>query len=131
MTHQAPAFRADHIGSLLRPPALLAARDAFEAGRSDAASLRAAEDEAIGGVVAMQEEVGLETVTDGEFRRHTYSDSFTTMGISGITIALTEDEGWRKSSTHGHRMARRIPKVTDGSRGPARATRATSPSSKR
>jgi 5-methyltetrahydropteroyltriglutamate--homocysteine methyltransferase len=108
----APAFRADHIGSLLRPPPLLGARDAFDAGRIDEAGLRAAEDEAIRGVVALQEEVGLETVTDGEFRRHTYSDSFTTSGITGVEIALTEDEGWRKSSTHGHRMARRIPKIT-------------------
>jgi 5-methyltetrahydropteroyltriglutamate--homocysteine methyltransferase len=108
----APAFRADHIGSLLRPPALLRARDEFEAGRIDEAALRAAEDEAIRGAVALQEEVGLETVTDGEFRRHTYSDSFTTSGISGVAIEMTEDEGWRKSSTHGHRMARRIPKVT-------------------
>ncbi|HXQ53985.1 MAG TPA: 5-methyltetrahydropteroyltriglutamate--homocysteine S-methyltransferase [Stellaceae bacterium] len=106
-----PSFRAEHIGSLLRPPALLAARDAFEAGTIDREALRAAEDEAIRGAVALQEEVGLEAVTDGEFRRHTYSDSFTTSGISGIAIATTEDEGWRKSSTHGHRMARRIPQV--------------------
>ena len=108
----APAFRADHIGSLLRPPPLLRAREEFEAGRIDDAALRAAEDEAIRGAVALQEEVGLEAVTDGEFRRHTYSDSFTTTGISGVAIELTEEEGWRKSSTHGHRMARRIPKVT-------------------
>lgn len=106
-----PSLRADHIGSLLRPPALLAARDAFEAGRIDQGTLRAAEDEAIRGAVALQEEVGLEAVTDGEYRRYTYSDSFTTSGISGIAIATTEEEGWRKSSTHGHRMARRIPQV--------------------
>jgi 5-methyltetrahydropteroyltriglutamate--homocysteine methyltransferase len=112
MTQPAPAFRADHIGSLLRPPPLLSARVQFDADRIDAAGLRAAEDEAIRGVVALQEEAGLAVVTDGEFRRHTYSDSFTTSGISGVEIALTEDEGWRQSATHGHRMARRIPQVT-------------------
>jgi 5-methyltetrahydropteroyltriglutamate--homocysteine methyltransferase len=107
----APKFRADHIGSLLRPPALLAARAAFEASKIDAAALRAAEDEAIRAVVALQEEAGLEVMTDGEYRRHTYSDSFTTSGISGIKIELTEEDGWRASATHGHRMARRIPAV--------------------
>jgi 5-methyltetrahydropteroyltriglutamate--homocysteine methyltransferase len=111
MIAPSPSLRADHVGSLLRPPALLAARADFEAGRIDHAGLRAAEDEAIRGVVALQEEVGLEAVTDGEFRRHTYSDSFTTAGISGVEIATTEAEGWSKSSTHGHRMARRIPRV--------------------
>src|ERR1700722_15635972 len=106
-----PTFRADHIGSLLRPAALLAAREAFEAGRIDADALRAAEDTAIRSVVALQEEAGLAAITDGEFRRHTYSDSFTTSGLAGIDIALTESEGWRKSDQHGHRMARRIPRV--------------------
>jgi 5-methyltetrahydropteroyltriglutamate--homocysteine methyltransferase len=112
MTHAAPTFRADHIGSLLRPQHLLEARLEYLEDRIDKAGLRKEEDEAIRGVVALQEEVGLETITDGEFRRDTYSDNFTTAGISGITLAMTEDEGWRKSDTHGNRMARRIPKVT-------------------
>jgi 5-methyltetrahydropteroyltriglutamate--homocysteine methyltransferase len=112
MTHAAPTFRADHIGSLLRPRHLLEARLEYDADRIDAAGLRKEEDKAIRDVVALQEEAGLQAITDGEFRRNTYSDSFTTAGISGVTIALTEDEGWRKSDEHGHRMARRIPKVT-------------------
>src|SRR6516165_4176646 len=49
-----PPFRADHVGSLLRPPALLAARDGFAAGKITAAQLRQAEDEAIAAAVAMQ-----------------------------------------------------------------------------
>ncbi|HUB97997.1 MAG TPA: 5-methyltetrahydropteroyltriglutamate--homocysteine S-methyltransferase [Stellaceae bacterium] len=106
-----PTYRADHIGSLLRPASLIAARADFDAGRIDAAALRAAEDGAIRDVVALQESVGLPAVTDGEFRRHTYSDSFTSSGLAGIEIALTEAEGWRKSDTMGHRMARRIPRV--------------------
>jgi 5-methyltetrahydropteroyltriglutamate--homocysteine methyltransferase len=111
ITERNPPFRADHIGSLLRPPELLRARDEFQAGRIDASVLRAVEDDAIRKVVALQEEVGLQVITDGEFRRHTYSDSFTTSGISGIEVEMTEREGWTKSSAHGHRTARRIPKV--------------------
>jgi 5-methyltetrahydropteroyltriglutamate--homocysteine methyltransferase len=64
-----PPFRADHVGSLLRPPQLLAARGEFASGRIDAAQLRAAEDDAIAEAVAMQEDVGLQSATDGEFRR--------------------------------------------------------------
>jgi 5-methyltetrahydropteroyltriglutamate--homocysteine methyltransferase len=71
-----PPFRADHVGSLLRPPSLLDARAAFDAGRIDADALRAAEDEAIRDAVAMQREVGLQSVTDGEFRRATWHMDF-------------------------------------------------------
>ena len=81
--------------------------------RSIATALRAIEDEAIRGVVKLQEDLGLQVVTDGEFRRGTYSDSFTSAGISGVEIEMTEDQGWTKSQSHGHRMARRIPKVVD------------------
>jgi 5-methyltetrahydropteroyltriglutamate--homocysteine methyltransferase len=106
-----PPFRAEHIGSLIRPPELLAARQQQAAGQIDAAGLRAIEDAAIARVVKLQEDLGLDVVTDGEFRRGTYSESFTSSGISGIEIARTEDEGWSASPTQGHRMARRIPKV--------------------
>jgi 5-methyltetrahydropteroyltriglutamate--homocysteine methyltransferase len=71
-----PPFRADHVGSLLRPPQLLAAREEFASGRIDAAQLRAIEDEAISDVVAMQEEIGLQSATDGEFRRATWHMDF-------------------------------------------------------
>ena len=71
-----PPFRADHVGSLLRPPELLRARDDFAAGRITADALRAAEDEAIRSVVAMQEEVGLQSATDGEFRRTSWHMDF-------------------------------------------------------
>lgn len=108
---QHPPFRADHVGSLVRPASVVEARAAFDAGKIDAAKLRAAEDAAIRTVVAKQEEIGLQVVTDGEFRRGTYSDNFTSGGIDGISIELTEPEGWRKSDTHGHRTARRIPRV--------------------
>jgi len=71
-----PPFRADHVGSLLRPPGLLAARDDFAAGRITAPQLRAAEDEAIAGVVAMQRDAGLQSATDGEFRRASWHMDF-------------------------------------------------------
>ena len=108
-----PPFRAEHIGSLLRPPALLRARQDHVAGRLDTAQLAEIEKEAIRAVVQMQEDVGLQVVTDGEFRRGTYSDSFTSSGISGVSVQMTEEQGWSKSGTHGHRTARRIPAVVD------------------
>ena len=113
MNTSRPPFRAEHIGSLLRPPALLQARNEFATGAIDRQRLTAAENEAIRNVVKLQEEVGLKVITDGEFRRGTYSDSFTISGISGVAIELTEDTGYVSSTTHGHRMARRIPKVVD------------------
>ncbi|MEV0398581.1 hypothetical protein [Actinoallomurus sp. NPDC050550] len=71
-----PPFRADHVGSLLRPPELLRARDDFAAGRISAERLRSAEDEAIRTVVEMQEDVGLQSATDGEFRRASWHMDF-------------------------------------------------------
>jgi 5-methyltetrahydropteroyltriglutamate--homocysteine methyltransferase len=62
-------FRADHVGSLLRPAELLAARDRFAHGEMSREALRAVEDAAIRDVVAEEQNVGLQVVTDGEFRR--------------------------------------------------------------
>ena len=64
-----PPFRADHVGSLLRPATVLRARQDHADGRLSAEALRAVEDEAIESVVRMQEDVGLQAATDGEFRR--------------------------------------------------------------
>ena len=71
-----PPFRADHVGSLLRPQALLDARAAHAAGEIDITALRTAEDEAIRAAVAMQERVGLRAATDGEFRRTSWHMDF-------------------------------------------------------
>ena len=71
-----PPFRADHVGSLLRPPELLAARADFAAGRIPAEQLRAVEDAAITDAVKMQEAVGLQSATDGEFRRASWHMDF-------------------------------------------------------
>ncbi|HEX2177326.1 MAG TPA: 5-methyltetrahydropteroyltriglutamate--homocysteine S-methyltransferase [Nocardioidaceae bacterium] len=71
-----PPFRADHVGSLLRPQRLTAAREAHRAGELDSDRLREVEDECIHDVVRMQEEVGLQTATDGEFRRTAWHMDF-------------------------------------------------------
>jgi 5-methyltetrahydropteroyltriglutamate--homocysteine methyltransferase len=72
----APPFRADHVGSLLRPPALLRAREDAAAGRISADDLRDVEDGAIRDAVRLQEEVGLQSVTDGELRRGSWHMDF-------------------------------------------------------
>jgi 5-methyltetrahydropteroyltriglutamate--homocysteine methyltransferase len=71
-----PPFRADHVGSLLRPPELLTARADHQAGRISAAELRRAEDAAIRDAAAMQAALGLSAVTDGEFRRGSWHMDF-------------------------------------------------------
>jgi 5-methyltetrahydropteroyltriglutamate--homocysteine methyltransferase len=71
-----PPFRADHVGSLLRPPQLGRARAEFKAGRLDADGLRAVEDDAIRGVIELQLGAGLQSVTDGEFRRTSWHMDF-------------------------------------------------------
>jgi 5-methyltetrahydropteroyltriglutamate--homocysteine methyltransferase len=85
-----PPFRADHVGSLLRPDRLLAARADRAAGRIDDAELRGIEDEAIADAVRMQGDIGLRTATDGEFRRATWHMDFI-YAISGIS--RVEGEG--------------------------------------
>jgi len=64
-----PPFSADHVGSFLRPPELLAARERRKKGEIGASQLRAVEDDAIRGVVKRQESWGLQGITDGEYRR--------------------------------------------------------------
>ena len=71
-----PPFRADHVGSLLRPPELLHARAEHQAGRLSAPELRGVEDAAIRDAAQMQQELGLQGVTDGEFRRGSWHMDF-------------------------------------------------------
>jgi 5-methyltetrahydropteroyltriglutamate--homocysteine methyltransferase len=73
---ESPPFRADHVGSLLRPPPLVRARADFKSGKIDADALREAEDEAILGVIGLQLESGMKSVTDGEFRRSSWHMDF-------------------------------------------------------
>lgn len=79
-----PPFRADHVGSLLRPAKLHEARKSFAEGRISAEELRAVEDEAIRGAVEMQRATGLRSATDGEFRRASWHMDFIYQ-LRGIT----------------------------------------------
>ncbi len=80
-----PFFRADQVGSLLRPPGLLAARNQFQQGRLNQVALRQAEDAAITDIVRRQEQLGFEVVVDGEFRRENWWIDFV-QGLSGVEI---------------------------------------------
>jgi 5-methyltetrahydropteroyltriglutamate--homocysteine methyltransferase len=71
-----PPFRADHVGSLLRPPALLEARGDYADGRLAADELQAVEDAAVRQAIRLQEEIGLQSATDGELRRGSWHMDF-------------------------------------------------------
>jgi 5-methyltetrahydropteroyltriglutamate--homocysteine methyltransferase len=71
-----PPFRADHVGSLLRPQSLLDARAARQRGEISPERLRAAEDEAIRDAIRLQQDIGLQSATDGEFRRDSWHMDF-------------------------------------------------------
>ena len=88
-SRETPPYRADHVGSLLRPPELLQAREDFAASKIDADELRGVEDAAIRDAVKLQEDVGLRSATDGEFRRTTWHMDFIYQ-LGGIGSA--EDE---------------------------------------
>ena len=89
MSRSKPPFRADHVGSLLRPAALKAARASYERREITAAELAAIEDSEIERVIRKQEEVGLRSVTDGEFRRAFWNYDF--LGkLNGVEAYLGE-----------------------------------------
>ncbi len=84
MHRSTPPFRADHVGSLLRPREVLSAREDLQQGRISATELRLAEDAAIRKVVKMQEDLGLQGVTDGEYRRASWHMDFLYQ-VGGVT----------------------------------------------
>jgi len=97
MTTKLPS-RADHVGSFLRPESVIDAREARAAGKIDAAELRAVEDQAIADLVKWQEGLGLEAITDGEFRRVFFHTDFLLQlsGVEetgGIKKAFKNDKG--------------------------------------
>jgi 5-methyltetrahydropteroyltriglutamate--homocysteine methyltransferase len=85
ITDHAP-FRADQVGSLLRPPELKTAREQRAKGEISEADLRAVEDRLIQTAVKMQESVGLQGITDGDFRRQSWSSDFL-CAIGGVVQA--------------------------------------------
>jgi 5-methyltetrahydropteroyltriglutamate--homocysteine methyltransferase len=80
-----PPFRADHVGSLLRPAALRKAREQHTKGEIDAAALKAVEDREIEAAIKKQEDVGLKLATDGEFRRSWWHFDFF-KGLKGVEL---------------------------------------------
>jgi 5-methyltetrahydropteroyltriglutamate--homocysteine methyltransferase len=81
-----PPFRADHVGSLLRPPAILDARARHAAGAIDDAELRGIEDEAIAAMIPKLEATGIQSITDGEFRREWFHLDFLQQ-LDGVTVS--------------------------------------------
>ena len=110
-----PPFRAYLVGSLRRPAEGAAARARFKAGQIDAGDLRASEDEAILGAIALQREAGLQTVTDGEFRRTSWHMDFiySLGGIEqaegeSIHVHFRDDEGEYDYSPPAMRVAGKV-----------------------
>ena len=102
MTHRTnPPFRADMVGSLLRTQRLKEAREKHGAGLIDAAALAQVEDEEIAKLVKKQEEVGLEAVTDGEFRRAFWHFDFLE-NLTGVRGIETEGIAFKGVATKGH-----------------------------
>ena len=91
MPNGKPPFRADHVGSLLRPPELRDARATRAGGGMDAAALRAVEDRCIQEAIAQQQAVGLRAVTDGEYRRAFWHFDFLA-GLGGVEM-YESDQG--------------------------------------
>jgi 5-methyltetrahydropteroyltriglutamate--homocysteine methyltransferase len=86
MSRLNPPFRADQVGSLLRPPALIAARQRHRDGEISSDELRTIEDTHIRDVIARQEDVGMNSVTDGEFRRTYFHIDFLER-LQGVTVS--------------------------------------------
>jgi 5-methyltetrahydropteroyltriglutamate--homocysteine methyltransferase len=89
MQRTSPPFRADHVGSLLRPPVLKEARTKYESGALPADALREIENREIEKVIKKQEDVGLKLATDGEFRRTWWHFDFF-RGLDGVTFYETD-----------------------------------------
>ena len=103
-----PPFRADHIGSLLRPASLRQAFRAHAEGKLSDAGFRSAQDRAIRDVLRLQEDCGLEVVTDGEFRRTSYWARFVEL-TDGLEVRSAV---FRFHDAHGHESEFTAPYVT-------------------
>src|ERR1700745_543634 len=135
MQRTKPPFRADHVGSLLRPAALKAARERRARGGITAGALQAVEDREIKDAIKKQEAAGLQSITDGEFRRSWWHLDFL-WGLDGVERSVmdtgiafaavtTRNEGVKvtgKLGFSGHPMiehfkfvaahTKRVPKIT-------------------
>ncbi len=103
---------ADHVGSLLRPPELLAAREAYARGELGDAAFKRIEDAAVAEVVDLQEQAGCPVVTDGEFRRESFQSQLTDSveGVEGVTIDAWLWGDWH-SDVVGDKLTERPPEM--------------------
>ena len=111
-----PPFRADHVGSFLRPKYLLDAREQMARGAIDAAQLREVEDRAIAEVVKMQQEVGLQSITDGEFRRTYFHIDFLEQlgGVkTDIPVTIKQPDGSEELAPPVMRVIGKVRHVKD------------------
>ncbi|MBK6865949.1 MAG: 5-methyltetrahydropteroyltriglutamate--homocysteine S-methyltransferase [Ideonella sp.] len=111
-----PPFRADHVGSFLRPKFLLDARERKAKGEITAAELRAVEDRAIAEIVRFQEDVGLQSITDGEFRRTYFHIDFLDQlgGVkTDIPVTITKPDGTQELAPPVMRVVDKVRHVQD------------------
>src|SRR5215831_3355464 len=115
-----PPFRADVVGSLLRPPALLEAREKHKKGELTGEALRQLEDDAIRDAVTLQEDVGLQVATDGEYRRELWHMDFLAqfghaeMYEAGIKIKFHSEQGDIDFTPPGIRVVGRLSRPAGG-----------------
>lgn len=92
-----PPFHVEHIGSFVRPPRLIDAARAYKAGKLDDAAFRAVQDDCIREIVAFQDSLGLPSITDGEFRRRSWSagfiDAVSGFGLRDGTLGFRTESG--------------------------------------
>jgi 5-methyltetrahydropteroyltriglutamate--homocysteine methyltransferase len=115
-TRSHPPFRADHVGSFLRPKYLLEARDQFAKQQIGAAQLREVEDRAIAEVVKMQQDVGLQSITDGEFRRTYFHIDFLEQigGVkTDIPVTIKRPDGTEELAPPVMRVVDKVRHVKD------------------
>ncbi|MGE5819407.1 MAG: 5-methyltetrahydropteroyltriglutamate--homocysteine S-methyltransferase [Deltaproteobacteria bacterium] len=110
MVETTAPFRADHVGSLLRPPELLRAREQHQQGTLSAESLREIEDRCIRAVAKLQEELGLQGITDGEYRRTIWHADFLRQ-IEGVSVkeGVADGDGVARKFQSGDQEIERSP----------------------
>ena len=106
-----PPFRAEHIGSFLRPQDLIDARLSHEGGDMEEEELRELEDLSIRDAVRLQEDIGLEVITDGEFRRNTYFSHFFER-IGGLEFDRNGEKGWDYTNDAGETVGAARVRIT-------------------
>ena len=106
-----PPFRAEHIGSLLRPQGLIDARLSYEDDDMEEEELRELEDLSIRDAVRLQEDIGLEAITDGEFRRNTYFSHFFER-IGGLEFDRNGEKGWDYTNDAGETVGAARVRIT-------------------